>query len=102
MNYLFREAALQFTYPDAPLIYYGTEIGLTGANDPDNRRTMIWEERENGNKPDFDLYNYYSKSKLAKIRENNKVLRTGDVDFETIEAEPELVIIKRKDENGEI
>ena len=25
--------------------YYGSEIGLTGNHDPDNRRCMIWDER---------------------------------------------------------
>ncbi|MFN2340166.1 MAG: alpha amylase N-terminal ig-like domain-containing protein [Halanaerobium sp.] len=93
-------AALQFSYPGAPMIYYGTEVGLSGASDPDTRRTMLWEERPNGNQPDLELYDYYSK--LAKIRADNKVLRTAGVEFETIESEPELVIVKRKDKNGEI
>jgi glycosidase len=30
------------TTPGAPLIYYGDEIGLPGAGDPDNRRQMQW------------------------------------------------------------
>jgi glycosidase len=30
------------TSPGAPLIYYGDEIGLAGAGDPDNRRMMTW------------------------------------------------------------
>ena len=31
-----------FTNKGAPLIYYGDEIGLPGAGDPDNRRMMQW------------------------------------------------------------
>lgn len=31
-----------FTQRGAPLIYYGDEIGLAGAGDPDNRRSMRW------------------------------------------------------------
>ncbi len=31
-----------FTNPGAPLVYYGDEIGLPGAGDPDNRRFMQW------------------------------------------------------------
>jgi glycosidase len=93
-------AALQFTYPGAPMIYYGTEVGLSGASDPDTRRTMLWEERPNGNQPDRDLYQYYSK--LAEIRKENEVLRTAGVKFETVSAEPEVVIVKREDENGRI
>lgn len=30
------------TTPGAPLVYYGDEIGLPGAGDPDNRRPMDW------------------------------------------------------------
>jgi len=33
---------LQMTYVGAPAIYYGDEVGLTGNNDPDNRRTFNW------------------------------------------------------------
>ncbi|HEY8077756.1 MAG TPA: alpha-amylase family glycosyl hydrolase, partial [Labilithrix sp.] len=34
--------AVLFTNRGAPLIYYGDEIGLPGAGDPDNRRMMPW------------------------------------------------------------
>ncbi len=34
--------ALLYTSPGVPLIYYGDEIGLAGAGDPDNRRMMPW------------------------------------------------------------
>lgn len=33
-----------FTLPGAPLIYYGDEVGLEGANDPDCRRAFPWDE----------------------------------------------------------
>jgi glycosidase len=31
------------TMPGVPLLYYGDEVGLAGAGDPDNRRMMSWE-----------------------------------------------------------
>ena len=34
--------AYLLTTPGVPTIYYGDEIGMTGANDPDNRRPMRW------------------------------------------------------------
>jgi glycosidase len=61
---------------------------------------MLWEERPNGNSPDQELYQYYSK--LAKIRKENKVLRTAEVQFEAVDSEPKVVIVKREDENGKI
>jgi alpha-glucosidase len=33
---------VQMTYVGAPAIYYGDEIGMTGNNDPDDRRTFNW------------------------------------------------------------
>jgi alpha-glucosidase len=34
---------VQMTYVGAPAIYYGDEVGLSGNNDPDNRRTFNWD-----------------------------------------------------------
>ena len=34
---------LQATLPGAPCLYYGDEIGLEGANDPDCRRSFPWD-----------------------------------------------------------
>ena len=34
--------AVILTNKGAPLVYYGDEIGLPGAGDPDNRRMMVW------------------------------------------------------------
>ncbi len=34
--------AFLLTQPGVPLIYYGDEVGLPGAGDPDNRRMMKW------------------------------------------------------------
>lgn len=37
---------LLLTFYGCPAIYYGTEIGLEGGEDPDCRRCMIWEEKQ--------------------------------------------------------
>ena len=34
---------IQFTYPGAPAVYYGDEIGLTGGKDPECRGAFPWE-----------------------------------------------------------
>ncbi len=35
--------AFTFIQPGVPSIYYGTEYGMTGENDPDDRKPMVWE-----------------------------------------------------------
>jgi glycosidase len=34
----------QMVYPGAPYLYYGTEAGMWGADDPDDRMPMVWED----------------------------------------------------------
>jgi glycosidase len=37
-------ALLQMTYVGTPFIYYGGEAGMWGANDPDCRKPMLWDD----------------------------------------------------------
>jgi glycosidase len=37
-------ALFQMTYVGAPMLYYGTESGLWGGNDPDDRSPMNWDD----------------------------------------------------------
>lgn len=62
---------LQMTYPGAPTIYYGDELGMVGAKDPDCRRAMIWGK---GDEATLMAYAAY-----ANIRNSYPVLQTGDV-----------------------
>ncbi len=34
----------QATYPGAPMVYYGTEVGMWGTDDPDDRKPMVWSD----------------------------------------------------------
>ncbi len=65
-------ATTQFTWPGAPSIYYGEEIGMQGGADPDNRRGMDWKSATPGNK----MLIFYKK--LIKIRGNSRALQSGD------------------------
>jgi cyclomaltodextrinase / maltogenic alpha-amylase / neopullulanase len=60
------------SYPGAPCIYYGDEIGVDGKHDPDCRKSFPWEE----SKWDRDLLNY-AKEAIA-LRKQNPALRRGD------------------------
>lgn len=93
-------ALLQYTYIGAPMIFYGTEAGMWGADDPDDRKPMVWPDKNyeaekahplGGERPvdenqfDHDLFNWYKK--LAEIRNGNEVLQTGK--FELLVADSE-------------
>ncbi len=62
----------QFTYPGAPAIYYGDEIGLEGGKDPGCRRTFEWNE----SRWQADLHQWVRR--LVQLRKTNPVLRRGD------------------------
>ena len=63
-------AAMQFTLPGVPCIYYGDEAGLEGGEDPFNRGCYPWGNEDN------ELIEYYRM--LGKIREEHPVFKDGD------------------------
>lgn len=96
-------ALFQYTYVGAPMIFYGTEAGMWGADDPDNRKPMLWPDKEyeaedvhpleierpaDENKFDEVLFEWYKK--LAQIRNERAVFRTGK--FKQLTTEPEKQI----------
>lgn len=86
--------AIQFMLPGAPQIYYGDEAGMWGGDDPDCRKPMVWPEfnyetetthpfgkQRPADKVSFDsdLFKWYQK--IISIRNENKVLALGNVNF---------------------
>jgi glycosidase len=67
-------ALIQYGVPGAPTVYYGDEIGVTGDDDPDDRRTYPWTDL--GGSPDTGLFAYYQS--LAAVRAANPALTSGD------------------------
>jgi glycosidase/fibronectin type 3 domain-containing protein len=65
---------IQFTVPGAPTIYSGDEVGVTGDDDPDDRRTYPWADL--GGHPDTNLRAHYTA--LAALRRDVPALRDGD------------------------
>jgi cyclomaltodextrinase len=64
---------LLMTYPGAPSIYYGDEIGLPGTNfDPDTRRTILWDRPET-----WDMDTLADHKQLIALRQAHAALRTG-------------------------
>ena len=61
-----------FTYPGAPCIYYGDEIGVDGQHDPDCRKSFPWDEA----KWDKNLHGFVKE--IVSLRSSNAALRRGD------------------------
>lgn len=82
----------QMTFPGAPALLYGDEVGVTGGEDPFNRVTYPWPDR--GGKPDTALLADYKK--LIKLRKDNAVLRHGTLDA-PIHIDDHLIVLIRHD-----
>ncbi len=91
---------LQFTLPGAPTIYYGDEIGMTGADDPDDRRTFP-RLGADGALPagaDAALRDWYRE--LALVRRSAAVLRDGDLRFLVANDRDRTLAFSRFDGSG--
>ena len=84
----------QMTWLGAPMIYYGTEVGMWGANDPDNRQPMLWDDLKfepeqcgiNGAHPspasrtlDRELFSFFQK--VIQVRRESAPLNHGSVEW---------------------
>ena len=108
----------QFTYPGAPYIYYGDEVGMWGADDPDCRKPMIWAEYNYDDEtahpcdrlPDCnyhrdrdkvainqDILNTYKT--LIKLRKKYSALTHGDYQTVLTADETGLFVFQRQFEN---
>jgi glycosidase len=63
-----------FTLPGMPVLYYGDEVGLTGAGDPDNRRVMPAEAEL----LDEQRATREHTARLSRLRRCSEALRRGD------------------------
>ncbi|WP_372063906.1 alpha-amylase family glycosyl hydrolase [Vibrio pelagius] len=58
------------TYVGTPCLYYGTEVGLEGGQDPDNRRCFPWGEEKTSNWFAFT-------QRLIQLRRERQSLQMG-------------------------
>jgi len=83
---------IQYTMPGMPTVYYGDEVGLTGDDDPDDRRTYPWADL--GGSPDGQLRNHYKA--LAALRSASDVLTRGDFRVLSVDNAARTVAYGRK------
>jgi glycosidase len=84
---------IQFTVPGAPTVYYGDEVGLTGDDDPDDRRTMPAFDSSSTDKKLFVHY-----LSLNLLRKTQDVLVHGDLNVLLADDAAGLLAYGRKTE----
>ncbi len=77
-------AFIQMVYVGAPMVYYGDEAGMWGADDPSNRRPMLWKDLEPfddaNDRVDGEHEAWYRR--VIALRQAHPALRRGS--FETV------------------
>ena len=102
-------ALMQFTFPGAPMIYYGDEAGMWGANDPCCRKPMVWADIEHEDEAvlpdgtprektdpvffDADLHHYYRS--LIHLRNERAALRHGDFTMLGVNDKAGVIVFRR-------
>ncbi len=76
-------ALFQATYVGAPMIYYGTEVGMWGADDPEDRMPTWWHRM------DQDIFNTYQS--VFKLRNSSPALRRGN--FKVLETRDDAKVL---------
>jgi len=77
-------AAIQYSVPGVPCLYYGDEECLDGGRDPFNRAPFEPKRKK--------LYSFYER--LGEIRNGSSALRNGEISIKT--PSPEIIIIMRE------
>lgn len=88
----FQQLTMLFSLYGSPCIYYGTEIMLDGAHDPDCRRCMPWDEIDSGK---FDSVMNQVRALIA-ARKENRELKSMKTDFLGGKEDRHIMILKDK------
>jgi len=109
-------AVFQMTYRGAPMIYYGDEIGMWGADDPHDRKPMVWDElkyddevitKQSGFKrglgkykveQNIDLLNFYKR--IIELRKNNLAFMKGTLNFLYSNDDKKSFVYERKEKDN--
>ncbi|MEM8678402.1 MAG: alpha-amylase family glycosyl hydrolase [Planctomycetota bacterium] len=98
----------QMTYVGAPMVYYGSEAGMWGADDPDDRKPMIWPEldyeperhepsggqaRQDTVAFDHELHRFYQDA--IRLRQQFAALRQGKFKAVPVPGADKLLVFQR-------
>lgn len=98
----------QFTFVGSPHIWNGDEMGMTGADDPDNRKPLAWpdikfepetqsflSDYQYSEIPTFDqaLYDYYKS--LIALRKSSDAFSSGSYEFIPAQGSQKVLAYKR-------
>ncbi len=96
----YKKAELYYAYlfavPGVPVIYYGSEFGMSGASDPDNRRMMRFGAQLNL----YEKEMLKATSEIVKLRRKHSALNYGD--FFPLLADKNVFVFLRSDFNESI
>jgi glycosidase len=91
LHMLHAASFFQFTFPGAPIIYYGDELGMQGGDDPYCRFPMEWHNVE-GNV----THAHYRR--LAHVRAQSSALRVGSFRTWQVEENGLYAYLRRSDD----
>lgn len=104
--------AFQMLYVGSPMIYYGTEAGMWGADDPDDRKPMVWPEfsyesesigpdgkSQTSDEVSFDRDLFAFTQSLIHFRKAHPAISKGNVKF--LDSENENVIVFERNFEGQ-
>ncbi len=97
-------ALLQMTYVGAPMIYYGDEVGMWGASDPNNRKPMLWQDLQPYQNAEdavyTDLLAFYKG--IIAMRRANSALRTGSFRTVLVDDAQDVWVFLRQDATQQV
>jgi cyclomaltodextrinase len=85
-----------FTYPGAPSIFYGDEVGLEGEKDPHCRQAFPWDPSS------WDLGLQDHIRRLITLRKKHPLLRRGELRFLPVEGSERVCAYARTLEGGAV